>query len=69
MNIFLGAGIRVNIVHFGHRLMLSTLRPGDSFEIILALFDISIDLLFIIELFELLLLHLLLYQLLLFGKC
>jgi hypothetical protein len=32
-------------------------------------FEISVYLLFIIELFEFLLLHLLLYELLLFGKC
>lgn len=49
--------------------MLSALRPGNSFEIVLALFDISVDLLFIIELFKFLLLHLLLYELLLFRKC
>jgi hypothetical protein len=60
VDIFIWGCIGVNIINLSDRLMFSTLGSGNSFEIILSLFDICVNLLFIIELFHLLLLYLLL---------
>jgi len=48
--------------------VLPALGSCDPFEVILVLFHIRVDFLLIVELFQFLLLHLLLQELLLFGK-
>ena len=68
MNIILGTGIWIFIIHFWHRFMLFTLWSGDTFEIILGWFDVSINLLFLIQLLQFLLLVQLFQKLLLFCK-
>lgn len=56
VDISIWACIWVNIVNFGDRLVFSTLGSGNSLEVILSLFNIGVDLLFIIELLQLFLL-------------
>lgn len=72
MNSFLRACIRVNVVHLGHWLVFSTLRSSDPLEVILIWFHLSVvcvSFLFIHQLLQLLLFHLLLQKLFLFGEC